>query len=154
MGYAYLNGSGGGGGIRNRAISSADYEKLSTAEKNNPGVVYIINDMKNPMPTNTNTAIVRKKCCTWDTYQSLSDDDRNDPQTEWLITDKTIKDLQQMGYFANEDNGSRLYNIAAEMDTAEATKLINSFSGRLDVLERAVADISYALTEISNRLNS
>ncbi len=147
MALAYLNGGGGGGGIRHKNISAEDYERLSYADQHNPYVIWIITDRKaNDMGGVAFEGVVTH-VCTWAAYSQLSVDEQNDPKVLWIINDKNPKDLQKMGIGANEDEGSRVYNVSAELDYAEMTKTINALIDRVNTM-------SMALNEISARLNS
>ena len=147
MGLAYLNGGGGGGGIRHKRISIDDYNALSAADKQNPYVIWIIDDMK---AQDLGGAIVegaKIHVCTWEAYSNLSVDDQKNPKIMWIISNKNVKDLQALGFGANEETGSKLYNISAELDQAELVKTVNALIDRVN-------DMSMALKEIADRLNA
>lgn len=147
MGLAYLNGGGGGSGIRHKKITVEDYKKLSYADRHNPYVVWILLDAK---ATDVGGIIgdgVKLHACVWSTYCSLPDDDKLDPQVAWIIIDKNAKDLQALGYGTNESQGSKLYNISADLDYAGVTKTINALIDRVN-------ELSSALTRVTETLNS
>ena len=147
MALAYLNGGGGGGGIRHKTIKTEDYKNLSYADKHNPYVIWILDDMKASDLGGVDISDIKVHACVWRTYQNLSVDDQNDPRVMWLIIDKNAKDLQALGFGANETQGSKLYNVAAELDQAEMVKTINALIDRVN-------DMSIALNQISTMLNA
>ena len=151
MGQANLLGGAGGGGLREKPITQAAYNALSTAERNNPYVIWVITDAdKNAIGTvNVNAANVsnlKTKATVWSTYQSLSDDDRNDPSVQWIITDKNQSDLPSMGFGVQHlGQGSQLYNIVAELDHASLVSLVVDLVQRVDTVEDTLAAITDAL---------
>ena len=151
MGQANLLGGAGGGGIREKSITQAAYDALSTAEKNNPYVIWVISDADKSAigPVNVNGANIsnlKTKATVWNTYLSLSDDDKLDPTVQWIITDKNQSDLPSMGFGVQHlGQGSQLYNIVAELDHAALVSLVVDVVQRLGVVEEALAAMTEAL---------
>jgi hypothetical protein len=146
MGNAFLvGGSGGGSGLRNKPITLAEYNALSESDKKNPYVVWVITDAQASDLGGVSVSNVKTKVCVWSAYESLSVDDRLDPGVVWIISDKTPKDLAALGFGANEDQGSKLYQVTAEMDLSNIVKVVNQLVEKVNTLEEALAKVSAVL---------
>lgn len=147
MGQANLLGGAGGGGIRQKTITQEAYDALSKAERENEYIVWIIsNPKKSAIGSGMSVDNLTVKATIWNTYQSLSVDDKLDPHVQWIITDKNIEDLAAMGFGAqNVGQGSSLYNIAAEMDHAQLVEAYVQLAHRVSEIETSLVRISEIL---------
>lgn len=146
MGNALLVGGGAGGGIREKRISYEAYNALSEADKQNPYVIYIVEDKYATDLGNDGTVPLVMKSTVWSVYVQLSEDDKNDDHVIWVITDKDPKDLPELGITPAPGNGTSLYNIAAECDTYYLTNLFLNLRERVINIENSLRQI----TEIFN----
>lgn len=144
MGQANLLGGAGGGGLRNKKITQAEYNALPKSERENPYIIWIITDPdKSTLGGGVTVDNLVIKATIWKTYQSLSDEDKLDPHVQWLITDKNREDLVSMGFGAqNLGKGSALYNIAAEMDHAQLVEFVVRLSTRVSQMETAMQQMA------------
>lgn len=146
MGEAFLVGGGAGGGVRNKPISAANYEKLSESDKLNPYVIWVITDKD---ASNLGAIVsgepVTTKVCVWSVYQSLSVDDKMDPRTVWIISDKSPKDLADLGYGATQGQGSQLYDITGELDLHKVKKAVIELTERVNEITKVLNGISVIL---------
>ncbi|MCM1220242.1 MAG: hypothetical protein NC548_37710 [Lachnospiraceae bacterium] len=145
MGNALLVGGGGGGGIREKRITYEAYMALSEADRQNPYIIYLVEDRYATDLGNDGTIPITMKSTVWSVYERLSYDDRMDPNIVWMITDKTPKDLAELGISPAPGNGTSLYNIAAELDTYYLTNLFLDIRQRVIAIEQALAQITEAL---------
>lgn len=145
MGNALLVGGGGGGGIREKRISYEAYMALSETDKQNPYVIYLVEDRNATDLGNDGTIPIKIKSTVWSVYEQLSYDDRTDPNVVWMITDKNPKDLAELGITPTPGNGTSLYNIAAELDTYFLTNLFLNMRQDVDEIKLALAQITEAL---------
>lgn len=125
MSIAFLNGGSSAGGIKTKVISEAAYNALSDADKNNPYVIWLIEDKS---LSDTGSLITDKavtKICVWDVYQSLPEEEKMDPKVVWIVSDKSIDDLVALGYTINDKQKSKLYNYAADVDAGAMQSAIN-----------------------------
>lgn len=149
MANAFLVGGGSGSGIRQKPITSVEYEALSEADKKNPYVIWIITDKTATNMGGVKVENIKHKACTFQVYQQLSEDDRMDPNTVWIITDKDAKELQALGLFSDESQGSKLYNIAAELDSAQITKTLNSLVEQVNTIQQTLMTLASVLNKDS-----
>lgn len=146
MGNALLIGGGTGGGIRQKRITYEAYMALPEADKQNPFVIYIVEDRYATDLGNDGTIPIVMKSTVWSVYQQLSDDDKNDDHVVWVITDKDPKDLPELGIRPTPGNGTSLYNIAAELDTYYLTQLFLDLRERVSTIEQAMKQLTDILT--------
>lgn len=145
MGNALLVGGGGGGGIREKRITHEAYMALSEADRQNPYVIYLVEDRNATDLGNDGTIPIRMKSTVWSVYEQLPYDDKMDENVMWMITDKTPKDLAELGITPAPGNGTSLYNIAAELDTYYLTQLFLNLRERVEAIENALTQITEAL---------
>lgn len=145
MGNALLVGGGGGGGIREKRITYEAYMALSEADKQNPYVIYLVEDRNATDLGNDGTIPIKMKSTVWSVYEQLSYDDKMDANVMWMITDKNPKDLAELGITPAPGNGTSLYNIAAELDTYFLTNLFLDLRQRVVAIEGALSQITEAL---------
>lgn len=145
MGNALLVGGTSSGGIREKRIKYEAYMALSEKDKQNPYVIYIIEDRDATDLGNDGTLPIRIKSTVWSVYEKLSYDDKHDKHILWVITDKNPKDLAELGITPAPGNGTCLYNISAELDVYHLTQMFPELQQRVGAIEKSITQIKEAL---------
>ena len=108
MGDAMLLGSGSSSGLRHKRISKLGFEALSDDLKYSPFIVWVIEDATaEDFETNIGIDSV-VKVLAWEAYQKLSEADKNDPTTIWVISNLSEEEYARMNI--DTSSGTKFYN--------------------------------------------